>query len=72
MSTRLATHFTLSQMSCLPVSTSPQVKADLDLIKRLQKTRTDAPLLLEKQVTPSTPQRQASASAHAFRSPRRV
>ncbi len=27
-----------------------QVKADLDVIKRLQKTRADAPLLLEKQV----------------------
>ncbi len=30
-----------------------QVKADLDLIKRVQKTRAEAPQLLEKQVRPS-------------------
>jgi hypothetical protein len=42
-----------------------QVKADLDLIKRVQKTRAEAPQLLEKQVGPS--KRYKSRGVTAFR-----
>jgi hypothetical protein len=42
-----ALEFLQTALVCDP--RNAEVKADLDLIKRLQKTRADAPLLLEKQ-----------------------